>query len=78
VYGAATATVVRLARAGEESGRLASLLTHGSRIEREQAIQRTRSMVKLLEPTLILLFGGLVALVAAAMLQAMYSIRPGV
>lgn len=74
---AATATVVRLVRAGEESGRLAALLNHGSRIERESALQRTRTLVKLLEPSLILLFGGMIALVAAAMLQAMYSIRPG-
>lgn len=78
VHDATTTTVVRLVRAGEESGRMASLLSHGSRIEREFAMQRTRSMVRLLEPSLILLFGGMVALVAAAMLQAMYSIRPGV
>jgi type II secretory pathway component PulF len=78
VHDATTTTVVRLVRAGEESGRMASLLSHGSRIEREFAMQRTRSIVRLLEPSLILLFGGMVALVAAAMLQAMYSIRPGV
>ena len=76
--GAATQTVVRLVRAGEESGRLAALLNHAARIERDFAIQRTRAMVRLLEPSLILVFGGMVALVAAAMLQAMYSIRPGV
>ena len=76
-YDATTSTVVRLVRVGEESGRLSSLVSHGSRIEREFAVQRTRSIVKLIEPSLILLFGGLVALVAAAMLQAMYSLRPG-
>jgi type II secretory pathway component PulF len=75
---ASTQTVVRLVRAGEESGRLAALLNHAARIERDFAIQRTRAMVRLLEPSLILVFGGMVALVAAAMLQAMYSIRPGV
>jgi type II secretory pathway component PulF len=35
-----------------------------------------KSAVRLLEPSLILVFGGLVALVAAALLQAIYSVRP--
>jgi type II secretory pathway component PulF len=32
--------------------------------------------VRLLEPGLILVFGGIVAVVAAALLQAIYSVRP--
>ena len=75
--GAMSPTAVRLARAGEETGRLADMLAHAARIERERATQLTRSAVRLLEPALILVFGGLVALVAAALLQAIYSVRPG-
>jgi general secretion pathway protein F len=75
---AVTMTTVRLVRAGEETGDLASMLGHAARIERERAGELTRSAVRFLEPMLILVFGGLIALVAAALLQAIYSIRPGV
>jgi general secretion pathway protein F len=74
---ALTPTAVRLLRAGEESGRLAQMFTHIATIEQERAEQRVRSAVRLLEPTLILVFGGIVAFVAAALLQAVYSVRPG-
>lgn len=74
---AATIATVRLVRAGEESGRLAAMLGHAARIEREEALRRTRSAVRLLEPGLIVGFGAIVALIAAAMLQALYSVRPG-
>jgi general secretion pathway protein F len=74
---ALTPTAVRLVGAGEETGRLAELLEHAARIERERAQEITRAAVRLLEPGLILVFGALVALVAAALLQAVYSVRPG-
>jgi type II secretory pathway component PulF len=35
-----------------------------------------KNAVRLLEPALILAFGALVALVAAALFQAVYSVRP--
>lgn len=73
---ALTPTAIRLIRAGEETGRLAELLEHASRIEGEQAQHRTRAAVRVLEPAIILVFGALVALVAAALLQAVYSVRP--
>lgn len=72
-----TPTAARLVRAGEETGRLAELLEHAARIERERAEDLTRAAVRLLEPALILIFGALVALVSAALLQAVYSVRPG-
>ena len=74
--GALTPTAVRLLRAGEESGRLAQMFAHVATIEQERAEQAVRSAVRLLEPTLILVFGGVVAFVAAALLQAVYSVRP--
>jgi type II secretory pathway component PulF len=73
---AATPTVVRLVRAGEESGRLAEMLSRAAVLETERARRLVTGAVRLLEPALILLFGGIVAFVAAALLQAVYSVRP--
>lgn len=74
-HDAATPTVTRLARAGEESGRLAGMLAHAAKIERERATQAVRSAVRLIEPGMIVIFGGVIALVAASLLQAIYSVR---
>jgi general secretion pathway protein F len=73
-----TATVLRLARAGEESGNLAEMLTHAATLEQERATRNLKSVIRLIEPMLILVVGGLVAFVAAALLQAVYNVRPGV
>ncbi|HEU4557053.1 MAG TPA: type II secretion system F family protein, partial [Longimicrobium sp.] len=74
---ALTPTALRLVRAGEETGQLGAMLAHASRIESERATDQVRAAVRLLEPSLIIAFGGAVALVAAALLQAVYSVRPG-
>jgi len=74
--GAATPTTVRLARAGEESGRLTAMLHHAARIEQQAADRLARNIARALEPTLLLVFASMVALVAAALLQAIYSVRP--
>lgn len=73
---AVSAPVVRLARAGEESGRLAAMLGHAAGLEAARAEQGVRRAVRLLEPALIVGFGAVVALVAAALLQAVYGVRP--
>ncbi len=73
---AATPTSVRLIRTGEETGRLAAMLAHAGRLESARAEQSVRSLVRVLEPAMIIVFGGVVALVAAALLQAVYSVRP--
>lgn len=73
---ALTSVVSKLTRAGEETGALASMLAHAGRLESERATRRVRSALQLLEPLLIVSFGGIVALVAAALLQAIYSVRP--
>jgi len=75
---AATTTTIRLARAGEESGRLASMLGHAARIEQKRVDTIVRTAVRMLEPVLLLTFASIVALVAAALLQAIYSVRPTV
>lgn len=68
---------IRLIRTGEETGRLTELLYRAARLEDERVERRTRSAVRVIEPVLILIFGGLVALVAASLLQAVYSVSPG-
>lgn len=74
--GALTATVTKLIRAGEETGRLTSMLGHAAKLEHDRAERMVRSSVRLIEPALVLTFAVIVALVAAAMLQAVYSVRP--
>jgi general secretion pathway protein F len=74
--GALTTTAVRLAQAGVESGRLAAMLAHAAKLEQGRSERITRSAVRALEPALILVFATIVALVAAALLQAVYSVRP--
>jgi type II secretory pathway component PulF len=73
---ASTPTVVRLARAGEQSGRLATMLGHAARIEQQRADRIVRTAVRMLEPALLLAFASVVALIAAALLQAIYGVRP--
>ncbi|MDB4949027.1 MAG: gspF [Gemmatimonadetes bacterium] len=73
---AATPTALRLMRAGEETGSLAPMLDRASRMEADRADQLVRTAVRLLEPALIVAFGGIVALIAGALLQAVYSVRP--
>jgi general secretion pathway protein F len=73
---AMTITAIRLARAGEETGRLGAMLGHAATLEDQAANRSIRSFVRALEPAMILLFGGIVALVAASLLQAIYSVRP--
>jgi general secretion pathway protein F len=71
-----TQTAIRLVRTGEETGQLAAMLHRVAIIETERTGQLVRTAVRLLEPMLILVFSIVVALVAAALLQAVYSLRP--
>lgn len=71
-----TATALRLVRAGEDTGRLGAMFVEAARIEHAHAQRLVRAVVQLIEPIFILLFGGIVALVAAALLQALYGVRP--
>ena len=70
--------IIRLARAGEETGRLSEMLVHGATLERHKAEQWIAAAVRLIEPALILAFGAAIALVASALFQAMYAVRPGI
>lgn len=75
--GAITAGSLQLLTIGEGSGRLAPLLAKAAELEEREAERRLKTILTFLEPGLILLFAGLVAFVAAALLQAVYSLRPG-
>jgi type II secretory pathway component PulF len=76
--GAVSATSLRLIRAGEESGRVAAMLEHAARLEQQRVDRLLRASIRMLEPVLLLAFASVVALVAAALLQAIYSVRPTV
>lgn len=73
---AGSAGLVQLVRAGEATGELAPMLAHAAKLDAEFAEARVRALVRSIEPALILAFGAIVALIAAALLQAVYSVRP--
>jgi type II secretory pathway component PulF len=74
---ALTPTAHQLVTIGEASGRLSVMLAKAADFEEREAERKLKNLVALLEPALILGFAGLVAFVAAALLQAVYSLRPG-
>jgi type II secretory pathway component PulF len=75
--GAVTPSALQLVGVGESSGQLAVMLARAGDLSAREAERGLRTVVGLLEPALILLFGALVAFVAAALLQAVYGLRPG-
>lgn len=70
-----TVSATRLIGAGEAGGALSALLRHAALLEGERATVRTKSLMRVIEPALILLLGGVVSGVAVALLQAVYSVR---
>ena len=66
---------VHMVEVGDEGGRLPELLTRAGdamEVELERGLDR---LVRLVEPALIVVFGGAVGFVALALLRAIYSIR---
>jgi len=74
---AVTTIATRLIRAGEQTGRLASMLKHAAKLEQDRADRAVRVGLRLLEPILLLIFATFVAGVSASLLQAIYSVKPG-
>lgn len=70
-------SALRFVRAGEETGKLVEMLTRAAALESEWVERRAQRGVRLIEPGLILFFGGLVGLIAASLFQAVYALRPG-
>ena len=70
-------SALQLMNVGESSGELALMARRAGDIAARDAQLALKTLVNLLEPLLVIALGGLVALVAAALLQAVYSLRPG-
>lgn len=66
---------VQMIAVGEESGRLEDLCIRVADSYDSEVRRALRTAVALIEPAMILLFGGLVGFVALAMLQAIYGIN---
>lgn len=73
---AVTALAARLMSAGEETGNLAEMVSYAAQLERSRTESITRAAVRIIEPLLIMVFAGIVAVVAAALLQAVYAVKP--
>jgi type II secretory pathway component PulF len=69
---------VQLLSAGEESGRLDEMCLRVAEGYETESGRTIRTLVRLVEPALILVFGVLVGFIALAMLQAVYSINAGI
>ena len=74
---ALSASALQLVRVGESSGRVADMAWSAGNLAAQEAERGLRTLVTALEPALIVAFGGIVAFTAAALLQAVYSLRPG-
>jgi general secretion pathway protein F len=75
--GALGPTALQLLAVGESSGRLGEMALRAGDLAAQEAERGLKTLVTLVEPALIVAFGGLVAFTAAALLQAVYSLRPG-
>jgi len=69
---------LQLVKVGEASGRVSDMAWSAGNLAAQEAERGLRTLVTVLEPALIVAFGGIVAFTAAALLQAVYSLRPGV
>jgi type II secretory pathway component PulF len=74
---AVSASALQLVMVGESSGRVGEMALGAGNLAAQEAERGLRTLVTALEPALVVAFGGLVAFTAAALLQAVYSLRPG-
>ena len=75
VKGVLPELAVELLAVGEESGELDTMCVRVATTYDKEVRRSMKVAVSLLEPVMILVFGGLVGLVALAMLQAIYSVN---
>jgi len=73
---ALSAAAVRLISVGEEAGELARMLERAAALDEYFVQTRLQAAVRIIEPAFILVFGAVVAIVATALLQALYAVRP--
>lgn len=69
--------LTRLVAVGEEAGRLTDFLDRAAAMLEERTQRATERAVTLLEPAMIVAFGGIVAVVALSLLQAVYGLNAG-
>lgn len=69
--------LAQLVALGEDAGRLADFLLKAADLLERRTERTLERMVALVEPVMIVTFGGLVALVALALLQAIYGVNAG-
>lgn len=74
--GALPIAVLQLVAVGEGTGHLAAMSERAAELAAREAEATLRTLVSLIEPVLVLVIAGLVAFVALALLQAVYSLRP--
>jgi type II secretory pathway component PulF len=74
---AVTPSALQLVMVGESSGRVGEMALSAGNLAAQEAERGLRTLVTALEPALVIAFGGIVAFTAAALLQAVYSLRPG-
>lgn len=67
----------QLVALGEESGRLADFLLKAAELLERRTERTLERLVALVEPAMIVGFGGIVAIVALALLQAIYGVNAG-
>jgi general secretion pathway protein F len=67
----------QLVALGEEAGRLSDFLLKAAELQERRTERALERLVALAEPAMIVVFGGIVALVALALLQAIYGVNAG-
>ncbi len=70
-------SALQLLQVGESSGRLSEMALRAGDLAAQEGKRGLSTLITVAEPALIVAFGGVVAFVAAALLQAVYAIRPG-
>lgn len=71
------AVLPQLVALGEEAGRLSDFLLKSAELLERRTERAVERLVALAEPAMIVIFGGIVALVALALLQAIYGVNAG-
>ena len=69
--------LTQLVALGEEAGRLADFLLKAAELLEKKTERALERLVALVEPAMIVGFGGIVAVVALALLQAIYGVNAG-
>jgi general secretion pathway protein F len=69
--------LAQLVALGEEAGKLSDFLLKAADLLERRTEQAVERMVAMAEPIMIVSFGGLVAVVALGLLQAIYGVNAG-